>query len=224
MAKFTYNQDLENGLGDFQGSLDLHVAASGNKATWTDDVSGGQIAVEGKNLAAWVDDADYLGGGKITGAVMTDGDGKTIVSIADISLKATALMTAFQNGGTEGVIYFVTQGDDTVTGSKHGDYLVGGDGSDVMTGKAGSDMFEFSSEGGEAVRARDAEVIEHDVITDFDVKGGDADLLGLYQMFVVKSVHHGDDTRLDFDDGSTLVLEGVKKSAFEHYLDNLPEL
>lgn len=224
MPKFTYNQNLETGLGDFEGSLDLHVAASGKKAVWTDDASGGQIAVEGKNLAAWVDDADYLGAGKITSAVMTDGDGKQVVSISDISVKATGLMTAFQYGGTEGVVYFITQGNDEILGSKHGDYLVGGDGDDVMTGKAGSDMFEFSSEGGEAARSRDIEIIEHDVITDFDVKGQDADMLGLYQMYQVKGIHHGDDTRLDFDDGSTLVLEGVKKSAFEHYIDTLPEL
>jgi Ca2+-binding RTX toxin-like protein len=126
-------------------------------------------------------------------------------------------MAAFEEGGAQGLLYVLTKGDDKVVGSKEGDYLLGGAGDDVLTGGKGSDFFEFQ----ERVMMESAKASpQHDVITDFDTKGEDADGLQYVGEFDLKGTHQGKDTLLTFAYDSTLLLEGVKKSEFQDWLDN----
>lgn len=219
MAIFKCSHDVENALDNLEGGLALTIRPSGSKAFWVAEVSGGGFVFEGRNLIASDSDPDHFGGGRVTSVAMTDGEGRPVIAITELHASAAGMMDAFDDAGSLGIFYYMAQGDDTVVGCKEGEYLIGGGGDDVMTGRAGSDRFEFQAGGliGRNVRPVEA---ENDVITDFDTKGIDADVLGLHQAFIYKGVHHGDDTRLDFEDGSTLVLEGVRKAAFTHYLDN----
>jgi hypothetical protein len=218
MAKFKYYQNIEGDIG-FDGSLDLKVKQQGELAVWTDDETGAKIKVEGKNFEVSEENEDYLGGGKIHSVEVIDDDGKTVLTVSDLIIKATKVMATFEESGTQGLLYAISMGDDKVVGSKKGDYLLGGDGDDVMTGGKGADYFDFHAQVmSEAPRA--AADVEHDIITDFDWKGDDADSLAIYQDFTVKGIHDGDDTRLKFEDGSTLVLEGVKKAQFENWWDS----
>jgi Ca2+-binding RTX toxin-like protein len=219
MAKFKFTQTLQDATAEFGGPLDLDVKPSGNKAVWTDSVSGGRIVIEGKNLEAAHGGNDLLAGGRITGGVVMDVDGNKIVTISDLSVKATGLMAAYQNAGNDGIFNFLTQGDDEVIGTRGADWLIGGNGDDVMTGKAGADTFQFQDVVVLRKGAHGKSGAERDIITDFDVEGDDADSLSLLQGFEIASAHHGHDTRLDFDDGSTLLLKDVTKSEFEAYLD-----
>jgi hypothetical protein len=218
MAKFKYSQNIEDALDDLEGDLMLHVKPDGRKAVWVDDVSGARIVYEGRNLAASTTDPDMLGGGRITSIEMIDPNGKPVASITEFQIKATDLMAAYESGGSAGIALYLAQGDDRVIVSKEGDLLIAGAGDDEMTGKAGSDLFEFQALVLDGRNARPVEA-ERDVITDFDTRGADADELGLHQDFTYRGCHHGDDTLLTFEDGSTLLLEGVKKAAFEHYYE-----
>lgn len=219
MAKFTYSQDLNDGLLDFQGNLVLTVKAGSDKASWIDDQTGAKLIVEGRNLSEAGMDTDLLGSGRITEAEMLNGDGKRVISISGMDVKATQLMTAFESGGSASVINFLTSGDDRVIGSRHHELLIGGAGDDVMTGKGGSDDFAFHELDGRAFRG--AISSEHDVITDFDAWGDDHDFLSLDRDYEYKATHGGQDTLLTFDDGSTLLLEDVTRNGFKHYLSTI---
>ena len=223
MAKFKYNQNIEGDIG-FDGALDLQVKINGKAAFWTDDVTGAEIKVVGKNFDISEENEDYLGSGKINSVVVTDDDGKKVVTVTDLNIKATTVMAAFEEFGVSGLLYAITAGDDTVVGSKNGEYLVGGAGDDFMTGGKGSDYFEFHAQT-QMVINRGVVQPEHDVITDFDWKGQDADDLQYVGDYKLKSIHHGEDTRITWlDDHSTLVLEGVTKAQFQHWVDAQPDV
>ena len=213
MAKIKYGQDLETGLDNFGDKTHL-VKSGGKQALWVDSVTDATMKLTGKNFAVSNSNDDYLRAGTIEKLVVKDGDGKLVVSVADFHVKATKVFDAFEKGGFEGVVNFITKGDDRQIGSKHGDVIFGGGGDDVLTGKGGSDFFIFSAQNKKPNAGP-----EHDVITDFDIKGADADYLAIYESFTTKSVHKGEDTLLKFDSGSTLLLEDVKKKAFDDYMD-----
>lgn len=217
MAKFKYSQNIEGDIG-FDGALDLQVKINGKEATWTDDVTGAEIKVFGKNFDISEDNEDYLGSGKINSVVVTDDDGKKVVTVTDLNIKATTVMAAFEELGVSGLLYAITAGDDIVVGSKQSEYLLGGAGDDVMTGGKGSDYFEFHAQT-EMVLNRKVQP-EHDVITDFDWKGADADDLQYVGEYKLKGIHNGEDTRITWlDDHSTVVLEGVTKAQFKQWVD-----
>lgn len=222
MAKFKTNLTIDESNG-FEGSLDLKVKKQGELAVWTDDTTGAQIRATGKNFEVSGDNEDYLGGGKITGVVVTDGDDKTILTISDLNIKATKLMAAFDDGGSTGALYFLTKGDDTVVGSKTANAILGGAGDDTMTGGKGADYFQFHAEMVWEQPLRKG-AAEHDVITDFDTTGDDRDGLQYLGEFDYAKANKGHDTLITYEDGSTLLLEGVKKSEFHTYLENMPEL
>ena len=216
MAKFKYNQNIDGDIG-FDGALDLQVKTNGKVAIWTDDVTGAEIKVVGEDFEVSGENEDYLGAGKIHSVVVTDDNDKTVVTVSDLNIKATKVMAAFEEMGVSGLLYAITLGDDKVIGSNKGDYLLGGAGDDVMTGGKGSDYFEFHAQTlMETLKVKP----EHDVITDFDWKGQDADDLQYVGEYKLKSINDGDDTRITWlDDGSTLVLEGVTKAQFQHWVD-----
>lgn len=218
MAKFKTNLTIDESNG-FEGSLDLKVKKQGELAVWTDDTTGAQIRATGKNFEVSGDNEDYLGGGKITGVVVTDGDDKTILTISDLNIKATKLMAAFDEGGATGALYFLTKGDDIVIGSKTANAIVGGAGDDTMTGGKGADYFQFHAEmvWDEELKAA---APEHDVITDFDWKGDDRDGLQYLGEFEYAKANKGQDTLVTYEDGSTLLLEGVKKAQFADWVDH----
>lgn len=219
MAIFKCSHDVESALDNLEGDLALTIRPSGNKAFWMAEVSGGGFIFEGRNLIASDSDPNLFGGGRVTSVEMVDDDGGPVIAITGLHASAVGMMDAFEAAGSLGIFYYMARGDDTVVGGKEGEYLIAGGGDDVMTGHAGSDRFEFQAMGLSGRNVRPV-VAEHDVITDFDTKGADADILGLHQAFTYRAINHCDDIRLDFEDGSTLVLEGVKKAAFTHYLGN----
>lgn len=216
MAKFKYSQILE---GTFEGSLDLKVKKQGTVAVWTDDTSGAQIKLEGKNFEVSSEDEDYLSAGKINTVEITNGDKKDVLEITGLNLKATKVMDAFNEGGQLGVLYYITKGDDEIIGSKKADQLIGGAGNDTMTGGKGSDYFDFHT----AVvwEPRGKATAEADVIKDFDTTGDDHDTLNmsLNMEWSYKKIHQNQDTLVTWDDGSTLLLEGVTKAEFKTYIE-----
>ena len=220
MAKFKYSQNIEDSI-DFDGDLGLQIKQQHHKAIWTDDQTGAQIILGGKGFQASEEDTDRFSGGTIHKIVITDGDQKVVVTITHLNIKATDLQAVWDDNGIVSVASYLARGNDTVVGSGEGDYLLGSAGNDRMTGKGGSDYFEFQYASLKMAEGKSQP--EHDVITDFDLKGEDADHLGIHQEFTYKGVHQGHDTMLIFEDDSTLLLEGVKKTAFQQYLESQPE-
>ena len=215
MAKMKYGQNLEFGLDNFQVGTHL-VKSSGKQALWVDSVTDATMKLKGKGFEVSDSNGDYLSAGIVRKLVVKDGDGDLVVSVSDLNVKATRVFDAFEKGGFEGVVNFISKGDDRQIGSKHDDLIFGGGGDDVMTGKGGSDLFIFNAQNNQANAGP-----EHDVITDFDIKGADADRIFFDEGYKLKAVHGGDDTLVKFDSGSTLLLEDVKKTAFEDYLDTI---
>lgn len=96
-------------------------------------------------------------------------------------------------------------GNDRLFGDAGNDYIFGGTNNDRMTGGPGSDSFHFSSGNGK------------DIITDFDARGGGGkqDYLSLFEADTF-TIHKAgsNNTLLDFGDGETLTLLGVKRADF----------
>jgi Ca2+-binding RTX toxin-like protein len=211
----------------FTGFLTLDINAAGTEAVYTDDVTGETIVLEGRGLERSSDNDDFFSGGTITSVTVNNEKGAEVLDLTGGHYAAVKLLPAFLDGNFKGVLAFLMAGKDTVeagkysatlygfggndriTGGKADDDIIGGAGSDVMTGGGGSDHFEFTprKDGG-----------GKDVITDFSIKGHNADELEIHGDFSVKAA--GSDTLLKFDDGGSLLLEHVKKTAFEHYWDH----
>lgn len=218
MAKIKYSQNI-NDSNDFGMEIELSVKSDGTRAVLSDVDSDAKIILKGKNLAASDADANQLGGGTVQKIVITDADHKPVVTVSNISIKAAALQDAWNEGGLDGASIYMTKGNDRVFGSKEDDFLLGSRGNDVMTGGAGSDYFIFHFL--EVARTGEKTKPEHDVITDFDIKGSDKDYLAPPSDFTTKAVNNGHDLQLTFEDHSTLVLEGIKKAAFVDYYHHL---
>jgi Ca2+-binding RTX toxin-like protein len=104
-------------------------------------------------------------------------------------------------------------GKDAINGGKGSDYIYGEAGNDKLTGGKGSDYFVFEAtvEGGNG----------DDVITDFDVKGEQIDFLWVYSSYDYTGTNKGRDTLLSFEDGSSILLEDVKKADFQAYIESI---
>ncbi|MGV3553513.1 hypothetical protein [Rhizobium sp.] len=222
MAKIKYFSEIETVGFVFQdNAYGLSVAKSGKKAVWTDDGTDVRIVLEGTGLKASKDDDNALSAGKITGLEVYGMDGKIVVDVANLNIKATKLSAALEDGNLISALYFFTSGNDKVVGTNKGETVFSGGGDDILTGRGGSDIFAFQAP---AIPNRGFEKspgrIEHDVITDFDTTGPDADYLYFDQdMKNSKGVNKGQDTLIKFDDGSTLLLEDVTWKQFQKYLD-----
>ena len=223
MAKIKWIEPDASGFG---GELELSINSSHTKAVFTDNMDGGQIIMFGENLKA---KGGNLDSGSVDKVVFKNGDGDQIIVATDGNYKASKLGNGEEGNGAFGVYLSLFGGDDTVTGSngtdslmgmkgddelfggKGMDILVGGKGDDEMTGGLGQDAFYFENNG-----------VQHDIIHDLDVLGEVRDELGIdAEVTKIKSVHNGHDTMLTLENGSTILLEDVKKADFEDYW--LPE-
>jgi Ca2+-binding RTX toxin-like protein len=219
MAKIKFLQNIVSLENEFEGASSIEVQKKGKEAIWTDSESGAEIHFEGKGLKVLDgEEQDSFSGGTIERIVVRNSDDVKALVISDLNIKAEKLSATYEERGLEGLMYFVTKGNDRVTGSSGNDLILGGAGNDVMTGKGGSDDFYIhgitmveASKGGK----------EKDVITDFGTEGEDRDLLYFsHDLESAKGKNNGKDTLLTFDDGSTLLLEGVKKSEWNAYVDS----
>lgn len=220
MAKFKYFYNYEAGFSQFEDMSLVNVKKT--EALWTND-DGAIITFEGTGLKGNLED-DVLTAGKVTSITVMHPEVGKLVTINDLDIKATKIMDKLEDG-PEAMLFFLSKGDDRAIGYGGEDLMFGGAGDDVLTGKGGSDYFYFRryDEGG-ANAAKSGQ--EHDVITDFDTKGEDRDVLvaDAEELTNYKKVNDGKDTLITFENGSTLLLEDVKRSEFKEYLDSFSEM
>ena len=220
MAKFIYKLNVTEYSSEFEGDFDLTVKKNGKEATWVngDEEIGSKIVVEGDKLVR-AEEGDHFESGKITGLTVFNSDEKILVDVSNLNLKAAKLSAVFLEDGLYAALNLITEGDDTVVGTKKADLLYSGAGDDTLTGKGGSDTFIFQAFVEEEVAKKSGEL---DTITDFDVKGDDKDYLQVDAAFdSIQKINKNHDVQINFDDGSALILEGVTKKQFQTYLDGL---
>ncbi|MGV3548180.1 hypothetical protein [Rhizobium sp.] len=203
------------------GNQIVKVNAKGTKATY-DFEDGGRVVFVGKNIEMT---GGQLTSGKVSQVTFTNEHGKDFI-VAEAHYKAVKLDDALLEHGGSGLREAIYGGDEFIIGSRQvdtvqgregddhistrggDDFLDGGEGNDILTGGKGSDYFQISSSDG----------VGRDVITDFDAKGADRDILATDLDFIkVKSVHHGEDTLLKASNGSTVLMEGVTVKEWNHY-------
>jgi Ca2+-binding RTX toxin-like protein len=220
MAKLKFLRNLEAEIGAFQdGFYALSVKKNGTEGKWVNDSTDVKIIVEGSGLKEAKDESELFSAGKITDLTAVNADGKVVLDISDLNLKAAKLSAAFAEGGVMAAIQQLMKSDDSAIGTGKSDFVLSGSGDDVLTGKGGSDVFIFQELN---LKAREAQSSEFDTITDFDTKGDDMDFLeGNPDIANVKGTHQGQDALITFDDGSKLLLEDVTKKEFNAYLDQL---
>lgn len=215
MAKFRFYQDYETAFGQFTGAMSLHINNKKTEAVWTSD-RGAEITFGGTGFKGNSD--DILTAGQITSIKILDDEHDRALTVTDLDVKATKVMDKLEKG-PEDLLFFLTRGDDRVIGNWRADVIFGGAGNDVLTGKGGNDIFYFRTYEESTAEAKTRK--ETDVITDFDTTGVDADFLYMdkTEEFTYTRANKGHDTLLTFEDGSSLLLEGVKRSEFREYLE-----
>ena len=97
------------------------------------------------------------------------------------------------------------KGDDSLDGGQGDDTLIGGLGDDTFAGGEGADLFDLS--------------LGSDVIKDFNPEDGDRIILPHGQEFDL--FQDGEDLVILLEDGSSRVLEGLSREAFEVQLQEL---
>jgi Ca2+-binding RTX toxin-like protein len=221
MAKFTYQQQYEVGFGQFNSKLSLDINNRKTEAVWTNK-TGGEIILNGTGFKG--NSEEFVTAGQITSIEIFDEDHDKALTVTHLDVKATKLMDVLLNEGPNGLLLFLTKGDDRVVGNGSEDLIFGGAGDDVLTGKGGSDMFHFGRLEQRSAEAKGSR--ETDVITDFDTTGENADALYAdpSQLTDYKKANNGKDTLISFEGGSSLLLEGVKRSEFKEYLDSMIEM
>ena len=206
----------------FSGELELSINAQHTKAVFTDDTLGGQIIMFGENLKM---KGGNLDSGSIDKVIFKNSEGGQILVATDGKFKASDIGAAAEADNAYGVYLSLFKGNDIVTGSNERDNLIGlrgddklfgrngedvlqgGKGDDELTGGLGQDNFLFENSG-----------VQHDVIHDLDVLGETRDALSIdAEITKIKGVHNGHDTMLTLDNGSTILLEDVKKADFVDY-------
>jgi Ca2+-binding RTX toxin-like protein len=222
MAKFKYFYNYEAGFSQFQDMSLVNINGAKTEAIWTNE-GGAVISFEGKGFKGNLTD-DVLTAGQVTSITVMHPEVGKLVTISDLDIKATKIMDKLEDGG-EAMLFFLSKGDDRVIGHGGEDLMFGGAGDDVLTGKGGSDMFYFRryDEGGSETAKASR---ERDVITDFHTTGENADTLYVdpAELTDYKKANNGKDTLITFDDRSTLLLEGVKRSEFKAYLDSFDDM
>jgi hypothetical protein len=195
---------------------DLFIArASSTRVVVKDSSSLDQVIFEGNNLKYH---AGVIESGTIEKVILANENGKPHEVFSHLRLNAgnfsgdsmleyavtlTTQVTA-QSHKFIGVSLsdrcFAGHGNDRIFGRGGDDILSGGKGHDVLTGGAGNDLFNFEEGFGK------------DVIADFDAVGGVDHQDFIYAVFPGETSIHksGHDTIVDFGDGDTLTLLGVK--------------
>ena len=187
------------------------------KAVLSDFESGHGVIFEGSNFK-------YSDGKIVSGTVdkmtLVNDEGKPMQSFSNLDLNAGFVFGDDMLDFTQYVYYWATAGNiklvgtdladeiSTMTGKvillgRGGDdYLSGSLGNDKLTGGKGFDTFQFGEGFGK------------DIITDFDAVGGEGaqDFIAADFAAVVSIEKSGKDTVIDFGEGDTLTLLGVKAS------------
>lgn len=247
MAKITYNSRLGpyGEIGSFYDEGGLNLQGEKSNATKVIYKSGedqNKFTITGSGLD-W--EGEFLTAGNITGITFTTKDGDPYLTIKGGQYTVEEFNAAL-GGGVEGIEALLLRAKDSVTGSRisdkiesgaggdlvhagagadsldggtgndrlfgdaGNDYIFGGTNRDRMTGGSGSDSFHFSSGNG------------IDTITDFDASGGGnrQDYLSLFEgdTFTIHKAGKNS-TMLDFGEGESLTLLGVKRADFSAETD-----
>jgi Ca2+-binding RTX toxin-like protein len=151
---------------DFSGFNYVSVNDAGTKAIYTKEGSDLKFVVKGSEL---VGDGSYLTDGVINQMIVLNSKGiKAFTTSSNLQLDAETVDGYIDTHSLGALIRDTAgNGNDRVIGSNKGEFLLAGGGNDTMTGGRGSDYFQFHS-------VYDAG-IEHDVITDFQVRGKNRD-------------------------------------------------
>jgi Ca2+-binding RTX toxin-like protein len=245
MAKIQFGPALGNNgaVTDFYDApLQLQAGRSDSEKVIFKDTGAGndKITLIGSGFE-WQDGADIIGFGEVNAISFATKTGSaSYMTVRGLSLDVGAFNEAYLNEGVQGVIDLLTDGNDTVLGSKNSDSIKSGDGRDVVRGGAGNDTIDGGAKNdqlhGDAGRdyilggaGNDrlwggagsdwfhfSEGSRKDVIVDFDARGGGRkqDYLSLHagDDFTVKS--SGKNLILDFGDGDTLTLLDVRRADF----------
>jgi Ca2+-binding RTX toxin-like protein len=216
-ATFTSLLDFET-LDHFydSSSLELRTERSG-KAVYVDTDSHNRIVVEGTNLSY---NNDVLVGGTITDVTFKDRDGDVYATIDNAHYDAGKFGSILENQSFEDVIKFAFHNDDVLIGSSARDMLWGGRGDDVLRGHGGRDELDGDKGNDHLIGGGGSDLfVFHkndgdDKIVDFDADGGGRhqDYIGVKSMDSFSVHRSGDNTVIDFDDGSSVTLLGVHKS------------
>ena len=134
MAKFNYYQHYEIAFGQFESNLTLDINRKKTEAVWTSE-TGAEITFEGTGLKGNSD--EVLTAGQITSMKILDAEQDKALLVTDLNVKATKVMDALFEKGPEGLLFFLTKGDDRVIGHGQEDLIFGGGGNDELTGKGG---------------------------------------------------------------------------------------
>lgn len=191
----------------------------GNFATFVETDLGDTVTFRGKGL---IYNGGELVAGTITSLIFSNSENVNYATVTDISVKVTALPDFGNTAWPAAVVRSLLTGNDTMTGSEGSDFLlgyggkdkisggtgddaiVGGDGNDRLTGGRGADEFRFGANSG------------HDVITDFNVSGTEAQQDGIVAEYASYETQNTKDGLLiTFDTGDTITLLGVRKNDLE---------
>jgi len=200
------------------GNLELTTDAK-TKAVFTDSESDNKLVLLGKNF---VYDGDVLEGGTITTIAFQNDEGMRVATVNHGKWDPADLLTAYGVDGFDGMVAYVLKGKDTMIGSKLGDLLAGEAGNDKILGNKGDDLI-YGEAGNDRLsggRGSDTFFFEpgmgKDIVTDFDALGGDLkqDYLNLPFDAEYTEIQKGRNLVLDFGEGDTLTLLGVRAKDF----------
>lgn len=201
------------------GGTVLMTEQSKHEVVYTSFGTGGQIILDGEGLKV---KTGQITAGTVTGLTITDPDGKEVMELSGLHIKATSLDQS-SVGAIFGQIVLSTviksniiigskasdtlegqAGNDVIKGRGGDDEIAGGTGKDVLFGGGGADQFGFAVGDGK------------DKIMDFDADGSDGsqDLIYASMALVDKKTVHGNAV-LDFGNGDTLTLIGVRANEID---------
>lgn len=213
---------------EMEGDAALSINGDRSKAIY-DLAEGGRIILTGEKLKAEPGNPAELGSGKVERVVFKNEDGSTAMTIKG-RYDAAEIGDAATSGDAYGIYYEVLfDGNDTIFGSGHGQSIWGGSGDDEIHAGAGRDTLygqvgddKLSGGKGSDTFLFYEETDDDDVIRDLDIKGNDADILYVsseVMVLSIKSANEGDDTRLELDTGSTILIKDVTRAQFIDYWD-----
>lgn len=223
MAKISFSTSDTEGFG---GDVNLSINNTRTKATIS-YMDGGEITLFGESLKG---NPEFgLKAGNIDKLVFTNANGDDAI-VVEGHYKAAEVA---ESPDVESIFYSLFDGKDIVTGSNTNDNLtMGGKGDDQIFGKGGEDRIEggrgddiMSGGGaGDEFQFHAADGAGHDIITDFDTSGANADSLYFDGVGIerVAKAGGGDDCKLILDNGATVLLEDVTKAEFQDYWSSLP--
>lgn len=189
MAKITLGSMAKGRGFDFKkfGSLDFIDFDHHSKPTSTGlkiyDDAKNYTEVKGSGLSWIIKDGEVYGlkGGTVTALTQVEG-GKTIFSMAGLKIDAKAF-SATLDGAVTRAVDLMLSGNDTVTGTKYADVILGRAGNDVLKGGSGNDRLEGGAGNDKLVGGTGADVLY----------GGDG-----ADTFIFQSIKDGVDTIRDF--------------------------